>query len=238
MNDDEKTFEAFRMTDRLCELFDRCRHDVVEKFKKGTIFPYFQRVKATDDKGNEWTLLYYILTKAMKKKGRYYTLAYTIYEIPRRRKENDVNAGKGIMLFDPFAMRDRINNVQDCRPGIIIDIVPHAFNRYTERYLKPMGIEGMEFPRKIENMLTRWQWFDIEADLCGDKNAAKHKGDNICPYDVIMRGGGLLRGQIVQELLLRFTTYVSQDMLFDNQIEQYEKMQREYYRSRRDGIVI
>ena len=63
----------------------------------------------------------------------------------------------------------------------------------------------MEFAKKFENMMVRWQWFDISADLYGDKNAEKHANDGVCPYDVVMNGGGLLRGFIVTKCLLDST---------------------------------
>ena len=52
MNDEEKVFEAVRMSDWLCSICDDLHEQVVEKFKKGTRFPYFQRCRATDDKNN------------------------------------------------------------------------------------------------------------------------------------------------------------------------------------------
>lgn len=236
MNDDEKAFEAFRMTSWLCGVFDDCSPLVVDRFRRGTRFPYFQRTCVTDDKGNRWTLLFYILNKSQKKKGMYYTLAYTTYDIPRKHKEDDVNAGRGCLIFDPFQMKNRIENT-GTRTSVIVDIVPHAFNRYTERYLRPLGRGDIEFGYKVEDMLKRWQWFDVCADLFGDKNAEKNKGGNICPYDVIMRGGGMLRGQIVSEVLLRFTTYVSEDMMFENQQERQEAMRSEYFKLKRDGTI-
>lgn len=239
MNDEEKTFEVFRMTNILCEFMDGLKPEVMSKFYKGTRFPYFQRYSFKDDKGNRWICLYYMLSKEYKKKRAYKSLAYIVYDIPRKHKEVDVNAGRGCLIFDPYSMRDRINNVEGHRPAIITDIVPHAFNRYTERYLKPIGKENIEFGLKLESMLKRWQWFDICADMNGDENAAKHKGDSICPYDVIMRGGGMLRGNIVHELLMRINTYVSADMMFDNQLDNIDDMNHEYHRfkAKNGGII-
>lgn len=236
MNDDEKTYEAFRMTTWLCDCMDEWKPKVIERFRKGTKFPYFQRGKVTDDKGNEWICLFYILTKSQKKKGVFYTVAYTVYDIPRKYKENDANCGKGVLMLDPYAMQRKIDGV-GIQNAVVTDIVPHAFNRYTQRYLKPIGKENIEFGYKVESMLKRWQWFDISADIFGDKNAEKHMEGNICPYDVIMRGGGMLRGQIVNSMLLRFTTYVSEEMMFDNQVERHDEMVKEYMRFKRKGLI-
>lgn len=236
MSNDEKAYEAFRMTNWLCDCYRHLKPEIDDKFRRGTRFPYFQRYGMKDDKLNDWTFLFYCKSKDMKKKGLYYTQAYITYDIPRKRMEYDVNAGRGCLIFDPLQMRKRIENRDTC--SIIIEIVPHVFNRYTERYLKPLGMENIEFTRKLESMLTRWQWFDIEADLLGDKNALKHKGDNICPYDVMMCDGGMLRGQIVNEMLLRFTTYVSKDMMFDNQHERQQEMASEYFSMKRKKMII
>ena len=235
MNDDEKAYEAFRMTNWLCQCYEKWRPDIEQRFRRGTRFPYFQRGQTVDDKGNKWIFIFYCLSKEMKKKHKYRGYAYITYDVPPRRIKNDLNAGKGCLLIDPVAMKNRIDG-KDPRGGIIIDILPHAFNRYTERYLKPLGKENLSFGQKLEDMLARWQWFDVCADLEGDKNAKKHKGDNIAPYDIIMKGGGMLRGQIIHELLLRIHTYVSKDMMFENQLLRQEEMVSEYHRIKK-GII-
>lgn len=234
MNDDEKAFEAFRMTSWLSECYQEWKAQIEDRFSRGTKFPYIQRGSVVDDKNNKWVFLFICPSKEMKKRRIYKTMAYTTYDIPRKRKEYDVNAGKGCLMFDPLAMKSCIDGKSRC---MIMDIVPHAINRYTERYLKPLGKENIEFGLKLENMLLRWQWFDISADLHCDKNAETHKKGNICPYDVIMRGGGILRGQVVNEMMIRFTTYVGKDMMFDNQIKRQNEMVGEYYRMKSEGLI-
>jgi hypothetical protein len=73
--------------------------------------------------------------------------------------------------------------------------------------------------------------------LYGDKNAEKHANDGLCPYDVVMNGGGLLRGFIVNEMLIRFNTYIDEDSMFDNQIERQSKMVSEYFKMKRTGNI-
>ena len=237
MNDEEKAYELIRATNWLCNICDDVHKKVIEKFKKGTRFPYFQRYCATDDKNNHWTILFYCRSKAMKKSKAYGVLAYITYDVPRKQKENYGNAGKGLMFFDPLCMRDMINGKEVKRPTAVFDIVPHAFNRYTQRYLKPKYLDSMEFAKKFENMLTRWQWFDVAADLFGDKNAKKHADDGLCPYDVVMNGGGLLRGSIINNLLVRFYTYIDKDSMFNDQIERYDEMISEYSHLKRMGEI-
>jgi hypothetical protein len=173
----------------------------------------------------------------MKKKKMFGILAYITYDVPRKRKENDLNAGKGVLFFEPYSMRDMLHKKPVKRPPAVYDIVPHAFNRYTQRYLKPKGLDGIEFAKKFENMMVRWQWFDISADLFGDKNAEKHANDGLCPYDVVMNGGGLLRGFIVNEMLVRFNTYIDKESMYDNQIERHDEMVSEYYQMKRTGNI-
>lgn len=238
MTDDEKVFEAFRVTKWICEIHDKVKDKIMERFRKGNRFPYIQRYKIEDDRKNTWLLLLCCPSKNAKKKGAYYIHCYTTYDVPRKRKENDVNAGKGIILFSPVAMSDMIDRGPDniVRLSAVIDIVPHAFNRYTERYLIPNGKANMPFYRKVEDMVLRWLYFDIEADLLGDINAKKHKGDNICPYDVFMRGGGMLRGQLVNNMLLRFTTYISDDMMFEGQRERQKAIIKEFWELRKEVL--
>lgn len=235
MNDEEKTYEAFRVTRWLCDVYEEWQPTIGDKFMRGTRFPYIQRGSVKDDKNNEWSFVFLCPTKDRKRKCvRYYTMAYTTYDIPRKRIEKDVNAGRGCLMFDPIAMRRMIDGGERC--AAVMDIVPHAFNRYTERYLKPHGMENISFGRKLENMLMRWQWFDILAGVSGDKSAAKYTDGNICPYDVMMRGGGMLRGQIVNDLLIRFFTYVSDDMLFDSQKQRQAEIVSEYYHLKNEGV--
>ena len=237
MNDEEKVYEVVRVSDWLCSICGDVHEQVVEKFEKGTRFPYFQRYRATDDKNNLWTILFYVKNKEMKKKKMFGTLAYITYDVPRKRKENDLNAGKGVLFFDPFSMSDMLHKRPVKRLAAVNDIVPHAFNRYTQRYLKPKGLDDMEFAKKFENMMTRWQWFDVSADLYNDKNAKKHANDGICPYDVVMSGGGLLRGSIISDFLIRFNTYIDKESMFHNQLERHDEMISEYYQMKRAGDI-
>lgn len=230
MNDDDKAYEAYRIIPIAKKAYDEYFDTIINKFRKGTRFPYFNRVVFTDDKKNEWWLTFVCRSKQGAKKGEYWCFCYTIYFIPPRRMENDTYAGNGVLLFDPIACSE------DEKATIIYDITPHAFNRYTQRYLKGKKLRGSEFQYKVENMMARWMHFDIEADRHGDINAQKHKKDNICPYDVIMSGGGMLRGQVVNNVLVRFSTYVSEDLMFDNQIERQEEMVREHYDWKRKGL--
>ena len=233
MNDEEKCYEAFRITNWIYDIHMDVHEDVCEKFARGTRFPYFQRYTVKDDKNNEWILTYMCPSKEKKRKSMYLCMCYTIYEIPPKRKENNSNSGKGILLFDPVAMHKRIES--GGRMVAFMDIVPHAFNRYTERYLRPKGKDNIEFIRKVESMFARFMHFDVQADMYGDRSSEKHKEEGVIPYDIYMYGGGMLRGQFINSILIRFYTYVSEDMMYHNQIERQEAMQKEHYRWKREG---
>lgn len=236
MTDEERVYEAVRTTHWLVGNFYDHRDDIIDKFRRGTRFPYFQRIRLKDDKHNEWWFTCLCPSKENRKKKTFKTLAYTIYDVPPKRTENRTNAGKGLLMFDPFAMKKFYETKEREAGSIVADITPHAVNRYTERYLKPAGKEGLQIQRKAESIMLRWMHFDIAADLAGDKNAKKHKDDGICPLDITMKGGGMFRGHVVNDLLVRLTTYVSDDMLFDNQRERQEEMTKEYYDWKRRGI--
>jgi hypothetical protein len=51
-----------------------------------------------------------------------------------------------------------------------------------------------------------------------------------------MKDGGILRGYITDEMMLRFFSYISDDMLYENQKEWQEKMNNEYLRWVNDGV--
>ena len=233
MNDEEKFFNAARITPMAMDVHKRCIEEIGRKFAKGNRFPYFQRVVFEDDRKNTWWLTYMVKSKSDKKKGRMYTFCYTIYEIQKKKEDGsskyDGNTGKGVLLFDPIAMNEKLNEENVKGMVAVNDIIPHAFNRYTQRYLKPKGKENIEFQRKVESMMARWGHFDVDGDVSSNKH-----GDY--PYDVFMNGGGMLRGQLETNNLIRFYTYVDGDMMFDNQIERQDEMRREYYEWLRKGM--
>ena len=98
---------------------------------------------------------------------------YTTYYKPPKRKENDINSGYGVLMYDPFPMENYIQHHEDpnVRLAAVMDIVPHAINRFTQRCLKPEGKTGYDIHKKLENMLLRWRHFDVLADMYGDKTA-------------------------------------------------------------------
>ena len=236
MNDNEKAFEAFRIYPVAIDMYEKCGHMIWEKFRKGTKFPYFQRIAFDDDRGNKWVMS--ILCKSRKgmKKGQFWCFCYTTYEIEKKKSDGtnkyDGNTGKGILAIDPFAMKNRANGVYKGM-GAVMDITPHALNRYTQRYLKPNGLENIELVRKVENMILRWRHFDV----MGDRSSEKHKDKGFAPYDVFMSDGGILRGYMVNEMLIRFFSYVSDDMMYDDQKEWQDEMNSEYFRWLNKGIL-
>ena len=239
MTDDDKCFEAFRTCSWIYSIMQDMAAEVTRKLKTRTHFPTFVREDAMDDKNNKWRLLFFVPNKATKKKKKYGTMCYTIYENPPKHKENDTNAGKGIIMYDPYQMHHYLANKdkEDVRMACFMDIIPHAIHRYTERYLKPNGLENISFDKKVESILGRILHFDVSADIHGDVSAKNNLRDSLCSYDFVMRGGGLLRGQMISSFLIRFFTYVSKDMMYDNQLERQEEMNKEYWQWKRKGFI-
>lgn len=238
MNDDEKCYEVFRATTWLYNFYKDNAHDISERFRRGTKFPYFIKFSLTDDKMNKWTVVAFCRSKEHRKKRLYYTASYITYNVPPKHKKLDVNAGNGILLFDPISMQHHLDVEKETSPApFIMDIVPHVFYRYTERYLKPEGLEDMKFHKKVESIMSRWFHFDVSADLNGDISAAKHKEESLAPYDVIMRGGGMLRGRMENVILIRFYTYISEDMMFDVQKQRQDDMTKERFEWKRLGLL-
>lgn len=230
MNDSEKFYEGFRVVYKAKDLYDEVKREAAEKIMQGRKFPYYRRY-AFEDNGNKWRLVFLCKSKAHRKKRWIYTFCYTTYSVEKQKK--DVNCGKGILWFDPIATYNFVRSHGTETTGMcqICDITPHAFNRYTERFLKPMGLT-LEFDRKVEDILYRWKWFDI----IGDKSSEKYTDNVISSYDVFMNGGGMLRGQILNGMSMRFFTYISEDMYYSNQLQRQQKMFREYHHFRREGF--
>lgn len=247
MNDEEKIFECYKSVRIVYEYFRNIFDDIKDKFNRGTRFPYVQRYQVKDDRNNLWYMILCCPSKAARKKGLFFALCYTIYEIPPKitssnTRKNDKNSGKGCIAYDFVKMYNFINNHErdDIQIATFIDIVPHVFNRYTKRYLKPKGLENISFGKKVESILLRWRHFDISADLNGDINTKKHLQDDdiICPYDIVMDDGSLMRGHIVNSLLVRFYTYINNDMMFEEQKERSLEMLNEYSEWLRTGKFV
>lgn len=240
MNEEEKLYEAVRMVHILYAEYQKRSMAVTEKFKNATKYPYILRFNIQDDRRNVWRLLCILPSKAVKKKHRYLTMCYTTYYIPPKHKENDTNSGYGVLMYDPMSMEKYVQHKDDpnVRMAGVMDIVPHAVNRFTDRCLKAEGKTGYDIHRKIEDMILRWRHFDVMADMYGDKSSIKHQDDGILPYDMIMREGGMLRGQLVNPMLVRMFTYVSKDDLYENQQERHDEMMRERAEWKAKGLII
>jgi hypothetical protein len=235
MNDEEKIMEAFRVYKSAIQVYEDFKSEIWDKFRRGTRFPYIQRIQFNDERRNKWMFLIICKSKKAVKKGQFWSFCYTTYEIEKNRKDGsnkiDGNTGKGIIAIDPFAIKSRVNG-SNRGLGMVVDIVPHAFNRYTDRYLKPLGLANIEFERKVESIVLRWRHFDVT----GDESSENNKDKGFAPYDVFMKDGGILRGYITDEMMLRFFSYISDDMLHENQKEWQEKMNNEYLRWVNDGV--
>lgn len=236
MNDEEKGWEAFRIYPTAISLYEECREEIWEKFQKGTRFPYFQRIAFDDDRRNRWIITIMCKSRKAMKKRHFWFFCYTVYEIEKKKKNGanklDGNTGKGILLIDPFGIKSRVKGGKSGL-GMVIDIVPHAFNRYTERYLKPKGLKDIEFERKVESIILRWKHFDV----VGDESSKRNTDKGLSPYDVFMTDGGILRGYIVDETLIRFFSYVSDDMMYSDQKEWQDKMNKEYFEWANKGLL-
>lgn len=230
--DREKEWEAVRICDYAYEV----AMDYIEEMGKILFsrkhFPAYERICFTDDKHNDWRLVFFIPSKEYAKKRLVGDVCYTTYEIPAKRCKNQTNAGKGVILFSPIELTKRLKSKETQKGSFISEYVPHAINRFTERYLIPNGLVDLDIHKKVEKLITRNFHFDILADKCGDISAKKHfeeKG-GICSYDVVTKEGGLLRGSVASGFLVRFYTYIPPKMLHDSQMERIAEMTREKHR--------
>ena len=126
MNDEEKTFEAVRVCHILDGIMKEKKYEASEKFRKATKYPYILRFDYTDDRMNKWRILFILQNKWYKKKKLFRTMAYTTYEVPPKREKDYLNAGKGVLLYDPPAMLQAIDSVSkpNKKMAAVGDIVP------------------------------------------------------------------------------------------------------------------
>ena len=229
MSLDDKYFEIFRTHREFYYFFLENRKVFMERLNKRTSsdFPYYNRFSVFDDKANEWNFLFSCKSKEHRKKGLYLCYAYTIYEIPPMRKENQTNSGKGFIFFYPeyfckFYLCKEMNEDEKFKIPIIHDVVPHAMNRYNERFLKRRGLSNLDFKKKVEMVLSKCETADILMELHGDISSEKHLSEDLstCGIDLIIRNSGIIRGRLYDNNhYAQYYTFVSNDMLYQNQIE-------------------
>ena len=64
MNDNEKAYEAFRIYNTAIGIYNEYKGEIWDKFRRGTKFPYVQRIQFNDDRNNKWLML--IICKSKK----------------------------------------------------------------------------------------------------------------------------------------------------------------------------
>ena len=236
MTDDEKGYQAFRIRDLAKRWAYKFREEVLPKFDKAFKYPYSLFKKHDDGYGNEWTLLFCLPCKEDKKRGRMRALCFTTYNVEKKDKKGrmkfDGNTGKGVILFDPLTLW--CASKENRMGGGVMEFLPHVLHRYTERYLKPLGKENISTDKKIASIAARWKYFDVG----GDEYSQKHNDKGILAYDVFLKGGGMLRGQMSNPIYVKFFTYVSDDQLYENQRETQQKITNEYYSLLREGKLV
>ena len=233
MTDTEKSYHAFRIKDLAKRWAYEFRREVAQKFDKAFKYPYSLFRKHNDGYGNEWTLLFCLPCKEDKKKGRMRALCYTVYNVEKKdrkgRMKFDGTTGKGVIMFDPLLLW--CASPDNHMGGGVVEFLPHVMNRYTQRYLKPLGKENIPFDKKMASIVARLKYFDTE----GDAYSQKYSGEDKMPYDMFLKGGGMLRGQLTSAIYVKFYTYVSDELLYDNQRRTQEKISQEFYSLLKEG---
>lgn len=237
MTDAERAVEILSASKMLMDTMKENQSWAVARLMKWREYPAFARLPVVDDRHNRYLIIYY-LTKKMKRKRQMFINCVLPYEIPPNRKEQS-NCGKGFYFFNPCAICAKCDEYfltgeyTGSRTLPIYDFTPHALSRYKERYLAKVGGLDLSFEKKIENILGRLTFIDAFSNEDGDKNAAKHiNNDTQFSLDIMMRGGGMFRGRNECNVMTRMMTYVSPEMMFENQLERFEKIEKTYYKLR------
>ena len=163
---------------------------------------------AFEDHGNNWRLVFMCRSKEQKKKKAFFSFCYTTYNIEKSPKD-----------MGPKDLKH--GKDINCGKGILW-FDPNGLWHYLHHY------------QKVESIMNRWRW----CDVVGDKSSQKYTKNVLSSYDIFMQGGGMLRGQILDMLSMRFFTYVSEDMYYSNQLERQEETLREYRRVKNHKVNI
>lgn len=228
MSTDEKAFEAFRIKNFAHEWARQLHDENEDKVRRAVKFPYKFSVTKKDDYGNTWIVKMVYANKTQWKQRIAHYWCYTTYRITKRDKTGnphyDTNTGPGIIAFDPTVTKNE--------KFLVVDIVPHCINQYRKRHLEPLGRQDITLDAVIDSIMLRWKHFDVAEEHAMEK----HDDKGLLPYNIIMQGGGQLLGNLSTPVTLILFTYVSPDMMFEDQLERQQCMMTEWSSWQANGI--
>lgn len=221
MTPEEKVRQAEKLNPAIRALGQLWMNKYWKKLVRTKVFPsfYTSDIDLSVIGMGKWVLVVEAESKSMIKKRIASLFAYQVYHVSR---SNDAsNIGAGIYRFSS----DDDGEVR------LEEYTPHYFNRIRERLIAPKGIEQPSFHQLVKivfketlhssDMTTgAWKYVpDVNGKykIVEDKELIRSKGySNLCSYH---KSGISLGLSAANRRYFLNTTYIPNDMLYDNQLE-------------------
>lgn len=173
-------------------------------FKKTKSFPSFYIFEKEIDGMGRWSIVISIESKSLMRKEYYGISAYQTYFISGGKDES--NNGIGLYLFSVY---DYNIDLSKCE-----EFPPHYFNQFRKRFIESRGLVQPSFSDLIKIVLRELSESVNEIHKAGD-DGIKPGYDNFINYS---KNGISLGLSCVDGRYSNYTTYISKEMLKDNQL--------------------
>ena len=174
-----------------------------------------------------WTMVATAESKSNIRKNIIAMSAYQKFHVPYAKDKK--NIGTGIFLFEGT----------DDGTILCLEFSPHCFLRFRQRMIEPKGITQPPFPQLVKRVLTEHhsgmdttvKGFKAIRDDDGKVKIVKtDEHDRYQGYDNLItytKNGLFLGMAAANRKYFCYTTFVSNDELFDDQRQEQEKMMKE-----------
>lgn len=219
MTPEEKVRQMEKMKSLLLEaVMNWMKHNQKIVFKT-KVFPTFYTFERSFEGMGKWTVIAMAESKATLKKGIINVQGYQTYVVSHAKQEG--NNGMGIYLFNPHD-EDTI---------VCSEFPPHYFNQFRKRFVEARGLAQPDFPNLVKMVLRERHdamdetitdlmlKLDEDDRLYYEENEEYNRKAGFKNLISYSRNGISLGLSGANRRYFNFTTFVSNEMLKDDQVE-------------------
>lgn len=219
MTPEEKVRQMEKMKPLLNEVvmgWMKRNHKIVFKTK---VFPTFYTFERTFEGMGKWTVIVEAESKAVLKKGIINVRCYQTYVVSHAKLKS--NNGMGIYLL----------NVHNEDIIMCNELPPHYFNQFRKRFVEARGLAQPDFPNLVKMVLREHHdsvdetvtdlkiKLDDEDRMYFEENEEYNRQAGFKNLITYSRNGISLGLSGANRRYFNLTTFVSNEMLKDNQVE-------------------
>lgn len=194
---------------------------------KTKVFPTFYMFERTFEGMGKWTVIVEAESKAVLKKGIISVKGYQTFIVSHAKLES--NNGMGIYLFNAHNEEITMCN----------EFPPHYFNQFRKRFVEAKGLAQPDFPNLVRMVLREHHdamdgtmtglkvKLDKDDQLCFEETEEYNRQAGFKNLITYSRNGISLGLSGADRRYFNFTTFVSNEMLKDNQVEAQQECLKE-----------